>query len=121
MVPKMMKFLIPLIIALVLLSYMIFKPEYELFQTIESPDKKYILELYIQKKMNHIGFSSQHSHKKAYVILKNSRKQVIIKPDCKFPVGDFMVSWRKNKEKVYFSHKNYIDISKGSYFCLSSD
>lgn len=120
MKPKFI-YIIILVIAIVGIALCLFlKPKYKLSQTITSPNKEYILEVYKQINLSHFGSSSQNAYKLAYVILKDAKGNVIASPNvfklCRFTIGNLNISWET--DKVYFTQKNYININTKTYFCI---
>lgn len=96
----------------------IMQPKYVFSKTIESPNKEYSLDIYVQKNFKHIGFSSQNAYKDAKVVLKNNEGKTILKPNCTFIIGDLNISWQLDEGKVYFTDKNFINIKNKDCFCL---
>ena len=77
---KMTYIILPTLLIIGILAYFLLKPKYQFSKTITSPNNEYFLDVYVQSDFKHSGFSNQNNFKKAYVVLKNNKKEVIAKP-----------------------------------------
>ncbi len=87
-----------------------------LYKTYNSPDNKYILEVY-QLELSS-GFRTHSDSPQAYVVLKDNEGHIIASPSvfnrCRFSLNDLSIEWYKRQQnKVYYTNISYIDIESG--------
>lgn len=118
---KMIYIILILFIVIGISTYCFLKPKFKITQTLESPDKAYVLEVYTQTNFKASGLSNQQGFKKAYVLLKDANNNIIAKPSifssCQFILEDLNVYWELDDNKVYFTKFNYINLIDKSYSC----
>lgn len=103
--------IIAILILTGILTY-VFYPRYYEFKTIESPDKKYSLKIFVKKDMYFLSMHGESDFKKAYVVLLNVDGQTIYKPSLlkrgNFLLGDLSVEWLPEEGKVYYTKFDFI-------------
>ncbi|WP_298547669.1 hypothetical protein [uncultured Aquimarina sp.] len=118
---KKLIYLIPVLILIIGAIYFFTRKKFEEYKRHASPDGQYVLVVYVQKEMYAIGFSSQQSHKSAYVALEDKNGKVLVKPglfrSCEFSLGDFGAEWLMDENKVYYTKFDYIDLSTMEMSC----
>lgn len=110
------------LIIIALVVYIISKPKFSLNKTYTSPDNKYLLEVYTEKDFKPtMSMASESGFAKAYVILKDNKGNILVKPNwikpCRFIIGDFAIEWQMEQNKVYFTKFNYIDLKNNNLDC----
>ena len=114
-----MKIVFIVVLLAVILIYLN-QSKFEIQETYTSPNNKYILELYkVTEYKPFLSLSGEQGFLEAYVVLKNNKGKVLLEPrwytSCDFLIEDLQIEWQK--EKVYFTKFNLIDLTTMSYDC----
>jgi hypothetical protein len=103
-----------LVVLLVIVGIYMFKPSYHEFKTINSPDNKYSLKIFVMSKNYTLSMKSEADYKKAYVELIDNKGNSLnpTNPIFRktFSIGDLNVEWLPEEKKVYYTKFDFLTL-----------